>query len=188
MGERRKVRVLKGKSYEQYLIDIIASGQKKRKYSRLLHDLYLIPFRYSLWLDESREADGLDMREAYLDTFGFAGQRDFPEKCTVLEVLVAMCLRCERDVMGRSDKDRTDEWFWEMMYHARLTDYPDNLYRQREVCNIINRILDRKYDKNGDGSFFYIPGDNRNWRKADLWMQMMWQMDKKLEDEGFYDF
>ena len=184
MGERRKVR-LNSKSYEDYLLNIVCTPKDKYKYSRMLHELYLTPYHSSIRLDQSRITDGLDMREAFLDECGFAGHRTFPVQCTVLEVLVAMCLRCERDIMCEPNRDKTARWFWDMMYFSNLADYPDNTFNREAVRDILDGILKHAYTRNGYGGFFYIPESNENMRKMDLWSQMMHYIDRELGDDVF---
>ncbi len=154
----------------------------------MLDLLYLTPYVSTNRLDQSREVDGLDMREAYLDAHGFAGTRGLPGQCTVLEVLVALCVRCERDITCEPSRDKTAKWFWDMMYYSGLCEYPNRAkWDDSEVLDILERVLRHKYDRDGRGSFFHIKHVDTDMRKLDLWSQMMRYIDEEIGD-AFFDF
>ena len=127
-------------------------------------------------LDENRDKDGRALRVK------FANDSEWPLEevlgvlegpCSVLEMLVAMAMRIETDILyDAAYGDRTGEWFWMILNNAHLN-MNDDEYYQIYIDQVLNTILSRWYDKNSEGSFFPVKNTcGRDWRKTDLWMQM----------------
>lgn len=141
---------------------------------RRLHD---IPFRYSIPLDANRVSDAINLRyrfgrELHIEQSIIASEIDCRE-ASVLEVLIALAIRIELDVMDNEYTDYTPKWFWIMIDNMELLD-PDDFDEQVDV------FLDRLYTKTGCGGPFRFNVDyiskhpDRDMRTSELWDQAMW--------------
>jgi hypothetical protein len=108
--------------------------------------------------------------------FIFEGGREdskFPPFCSVLEMMIALAKRWEDNVMYDPDYgDRTAEWFWIMMRNLGFTWLDDMRFDPVEANYITDRLLDREYDKDGQGGLFRIKNPNIDMRNTEIWYQM----------------
>lgn len=155
-------------------------GRSYRKLLRLLHDT---DFYYSIPMDGNREADGIDLRyrfgyECSFDDSMIATYLD-DKPCSVLEMMIALAIRCEKNIMDDPDiGDRTGEWFWDMIDSLGLSDMDDDDYDELYSRDVIKRFLDRKYKWNGDGGLFRIKRPRGDMRDVEIWCQMCWYLDE----------
>ena len=128
--------------------------------------------------DANREQDGMDLREDFADDSEWR-KEDILEAlagpCSVLEMLVALAMRIERDIMYTPDDgDRTGEWFKLMLDNMKLLPMTDTDYFQPYVDQILEDIMSRHYKKNSKGSIFPVKNtQGKDWRNTEIWMQMM---------------
>ena len=127
-------------------------------------------------------AEVLPWAKTILDGHRFDADMDAP--CTVLEMLIALAIRCESDIMhDDACGDRTRLWFWEMIKNLGLIDYTDDAYMydksgsfDSEVNHIIDIFLERRYDKHGRGGAFPLRKYRTNYysdqRKVEIWYQL----------------
>lgn len=150
-------------------------------YSRLMHILHEIDFTYLIPMDGDRAEDGCDLRyrfayENNLDGRIVATYLD-TRPCTVLEMMVALAVRCEESIMDDPDiGDRTGHWFWVMIDTLGLYDMTDDAFDEHEVRLVIRRFLDRKYDFDGSGGLFQVPGTVDDMRDVTIWYQMCYYL------------
>lgn len=161
--------------YLNWLYDLVCTDSKTASYHELFGALYGTKYYYIHPLDENRIYDGLDMRKIY------ASKRRNSEKvfdiinslpCSVLEVMVGTCYRCENTIATNSDfGDRTGQWFWVMIKNLGLEGLADGRFDERKFNRAMDIFLNRKYDHDGKGGPFYIRNSKRDMRELDLWMQ-----------------
>lgn len=174
-------------------------GRDSREYGcywRLIKRLYFHPFyvnsnrRSQTYKDVNRIMDGLDLRDQFVNDFGFNnyissnGDSRFYEfisedsACSMLEMLVAFALRIQSDIMWDPDNDdRTPLWFWTMLENAGvdLKAYRDEYFNENcmmELAEICSRIVNRTYTKTGMGSLFPLKNYKKDLRRVELWYQM----------------
>ena len=164
----------------------------------LLRKLYEIEFYATLERDNDRLYDGLDMRNGYdnyiQEGFGYfvgkdyiltEAQRNAP--CSVLEMMVGMCEYFENHVMSNDIYgNRFGKWFWMMLENAGLTFLNDASYTHEAddyIASVIRRICDRRYEANGDGSFFPLRNPKRDMRTVDLWYQLQWYVTENFNGD-----
>lgn len=176
--------------YFGWLCDLVDKGEfsPKLSYSQLLGTLYSTSFRYYLPLDASRAEDGISLR------YRFGSEFDIPRlviqdeldnrKCSVLEMLIALCLRCEEHIMhDEAVGDRTAKWFWDILENMHLTDYDDAIFDSVKVLDIVERFVTRNYKPNGEGGIATFTDCEYDLREVEIWDQMMWWLNYVLEDE-----
>ena len=102
-------------TYFDWLVYQISPDYHMReRYSELLFALYSTEFFWALPRDINRAKDGLDLRKQYEREVG--SEIDIFGPCTCLEMMIALAIRCENELMYDPDfGDRTDQWFWMMI-------------------------------------------------------------------------
>ena len=98
--------------------------------------------------------------------------------CSVLEMMVALSLRCEEEIMDDPNiGDRTRQWFWGMVVSLGLGAMHDDRFDKKYVDETIERFLKRKYEYDGRGGLFTIKDSNRDLREVEIWYQLCWYLD-----------
>lgn len=144
-----------------------------KAYRSLFETLLDIPFVVVHPMDDNRFKDGLELRESYFKYYDFDVE-DIMDDCTVLEALIALAYRMEKDIMapahGEFDCFR---WFWGMIERLGLTEFDEDGYDEGWIRQIIDRFLYRKYEKNGkNGGIFPLHFCEEDVREMELWDQM----------------
>lgn len=152
-------------------------------YSLLLHKLYSSEFVWTIPFDAHRADDGIQLR------YRFGRENGIPDPeicakldtmpCSVLEMIVALAIRCEEHIMGdASIGNRTPLWIHTMLESMGLLGYQNQVFDEREVDTILDIFLNRRYSRIGEGGLFTIPDlePERDMRTAEIWNQMNWYM------------
>lgn len=165
--------------YFKWLCDIVCGGRfsKNISYDKLLKCLHSIEFRVLIPNDINRAKDGVDLRRRYyLQTSNYAG---LSCPCTVLEMMVALTIRCEESIMDNpSFGDRTGQWFWEMIRTLGLSNITDDYFDEAYVREKIDIFMDRQYEPDGQGGLFKIKHCRRDLRTVEIWYQLCWYLDQ----------
>ena len=161
--------------YFKSLLEIIKADEQPRgTYRWLLEKLYDTPFVWVLERDANRALDGLALRKELMSSYD-------SDSCSVLEMMIALAIRCENDIMQDDDYgNRTSEWFWMMIDNLGLLPMTDQNYNESVVEYVINRFMYRQYDALGNGSIFYLNSCKTDMRKVELWYQMCWFLDEHM--------
>lgn len=153
-------------------------------YRYLIDALLNIPFRYTIENDDNRLADGLCLRSQYEYETGNALQTNARYKpCSVLEVVIALAMRCEEIMTDYRFGDRVPLWFWTMLNSLGLLGQNDNDFDQVFVDIVIDRFLNRAYAKNGKGGLFTVSQPYENMRVVEIWCQCQWFLDEVINNE-----
>lgn len=144
-------------------------------YKRLFTFLHDVEFTYFVPHDENRAADGIGLR------YRFCSNNDIEHlehclsgPCSVLEMMVALAIRCEERIMCDFRKgDRTSQWFWNMIRSLGLSGMTDYNFDEYLVKDVISRFLNREYDRNGKGGLFTIRRWDRDARDVEIWHQLL---------------
>ena len=160
-----------------------------KSYQLLLKRLHDTPFLYILDRDENRAKDGIDLRYRFgreNDIDRSEIERYFDEApCSVLEMMIALAIRCEEHIMANSDLgDRTGRWFWAMIANLGLSLQMDGNYSQRKIDDVLECFLSREYSPNGEGGLFAVQGSRFDLRHVEIWYQAMWYLEEVLKNQG----
>lgn len=154
--------------------------KSKISYRRLFIFLNSVEFVYTIPRDENRYSDGVCLRDRFINEMDFNPKEfdDLDSPCSVLEMMVALSIRCEESIMSNDEYgDRTPQWFWGMINTLGLGWMSDDKFDHREAEEIVDRFLNHDYSKNGKGGLFYIRNSNRDARKLEIWAQMCRYLD-----------
>lgn len=148
-------------------------------YRNLFMQLHNTEFVYSIPKDENRAGDGLRLRYRFSLVFDYDDIEIYlNEPCSVLEMIIALAIRCEEDIMDNPEYgDRTGQWFWRMMASLGLTSMCDNHYDRDYVNTVIDIFLNREYEPNGKGGLFTIKNCDQDLRDVEIWYQLCWFID-----------
>lgn len=161
-------------------------GQKKSKYGsydKLLIFLHNTEFTWTIDMDSNRASDGRELRRRFgqekklsretVDNF-------LNGPCSVLEMMIALANRCERDIMSDPEAgNRTGQWFWEMVANLGLGQMTDGRYDEDKTRRVIFHFLTRSYEPDGKGGLFTVHNCRFDLRTVEIWCQAMWYLDEQ---------
>lgn len=170
--------------YNEWLFDSVGPHRfaEHSSYWRLITRLHETEFRYSIRNDENRAQDGIDLRYRFALKCGYEYSYDFVMEClhgpcSVLEMMVALAIRCEEHIMDDPDiGDRTQQWFWNMIVNLGLGSMTDDRYDEDFVDRRIETFLNREYEPNGKGGLFTVDNARRDLRNVEIWYQLCWYL------------
>lgn len=173
--------------YDQWIVSMATAWcSEYGNYSELMGYLHLIPFYATVQLDENRGADGKDLRLRFTETnpeytYNTAYLYLMDYDPTMLEVMVALAIRCEENIMRDNDiGDRSYEWFYSMLCSSGLDVCTNEHFDEELVCTIVDNILERKYARNGKGGLFTLSNPPKDLRKVEIWYQLLWYLDEVI--------
>ena len=165
--------------YFNWMYDMVFT-KRAPSYVRLLSQ----EFTYNIRLDGNRADDGLYLRYRFKQENHLRAvdvDRCLTGKCSVLEMMVALCLRIEEDIMDDPVKgNRIHKWFHVMLKSLGLLDMDDAYFDERYADKVITRFLNREYEPNGAGGLFRIKDCPYDLRSVEIWYQMCWYFDSIL--------
>ena len=149
---------------------------KSISYRKLLKHLHEIEFTWLLHMDENRAQDGMDLRYRFAYDYVSPAmvESELTGPCSVLEMMVALAIRCEDFMDDPQIGDRTGQWFWSMVVSLGLGSMTDDRYNKDYVDEVIDIFLNREYAPNGKGGLFTLRRCNRDLRDVEIWHQMTW--------------
>lgn len=154
-------------------------------YRYLFSYLHHIDFTYSISMDGNRSEDGMDLRYR----FGYEKSYESPmitaflddRPCSVLEMMVALSIRCEEIMADQDAGNRVGQWFWSMILNLGLDSMNDFNFDETYTNNVITNFLERRYEPNGKGGLFTVKHCRYDLRSVEIWYQMCWYLDEILQ-------
>lgn len=174
-------------AYFEWMYQLVCEERNSERlsYRKLLYLLHDTDFTYTIPMDSNRAEDGTDLRYR----FGYENAYDGSmiatylddRLCSVLEMMVALAIRCEEHIMYDPDiGNRTGQWFWNMIDNLRLGNMDDGRFDKKYVKNVIQKFLNRAYKRNGEGGLFTVKHYRKDLRTVEIWYQMCWYLDENL--------
>lgn len=169
--------------YFEWMYQLIYDNRicRRAPYGLLLRSLYDKDFSYTIALDGNRAEDGVNLR------YRFGYEHNYPDAmiaaylddrpCSVLEMLIALALRCEKHIMDSDEGDRTGQWFWDMIENLGLLSMNNYNFNKNHVDRRIDIFLNREYERDGKGGLFTVEHPRRDLRCVEIWYQMCWYLD-----------
>lgn len=171
--------------YFDWLYDYVCTSRNipGLSYRKLFSTLHNIEFTYILDNDANRYDDGIELRRRFaLEKLGYTvddkdGYRYILDilrgSCSVLEMIVALSLRCEEQIMDDPRYgNRLKQWFWSMIKTIGLQTMTDDNFDFDFVQHKIYIFLNRQYEPDGTGGLFYIPDTGEDMRELSIWAQL----------------
>lgn len=153
--------------YFTYLGGLV--GEEADNYFNMLNILHNMDFYSLIPNDDNRGEDGKQIRDEFHLSVNI-------RNCTVLEMLIGLSIRLEFETAQSQWEKTVAEWFWILIDNLGLTIFDDDMYKSMkprgEIEEIVQRLLDRKYEKNGNGGLFPLKYPKKDQRKVEIWYQM----------------
>ena len=163
--------------YYHWLMGLLDDEYISDMYQKLTYDMFETEFKWTVAYDSNRASDGVYLRRLYFRETGSEVDEDLG--CSVLEMFIALCQKCDEELMYDPDQNYGPAyWFWVILENMGLDNYDDYNYDRDSVDTILARFLDRDYEKNGFGGPFYVCNSVCDFRDRDLW----WQLNSFLEE------
>jgi len=157
-------------NYFEFLKELVDAP---KEYSILLRHLYETEFYPLVPNDDNRCADGQQLRNNFIDEVGLQRPSSMPEiTCNVLEMMIGLSNRLEFELMGGRYERPASKWFWVLVDNIGLTHCTDAGYKGEYVNNVVSRLLDRQYMRDGRGGLFPLQHPHKDQRRVEIWYQM----------------
>lgn len=168
--------------YFNWLYDKVCEDRfsDKISYRKLLMRLHDTKFTYLLDRDKNRADDGIGLRRRFANDYTCIDEADayLTESCSVLEMMLALAIRCEETIMDDpAYGDRTTQWFWGMIVNLGLGSMTDDNFDKQFVTSVLKKFLNREYEPNGHGGLFYVRNCEYDLRDVEIWIQLCWYID-----------
>lgn len=173
------------RKYFEWLCSFVKPFVLNRSYRFLMLHLFRTDFYAVIPMDENRASDGIELRyrfgrEKRIRMSDIADVLDVKD-CSVLEMMVALSLRCEEQIVDEPDVgDRTRKLFWSMINNLGLNRMDDESYDSFEVEDRLDIFLNREYKPDGTGGLFKLRRTRHDLRNVEIWYQMMWYLSENL--------
>ena len=170
--------------------DDIGQDVSNISYRKLLMYLHGKSFMVIIPMDQNRVRDGVDLRYIFADEVGYSQQdvdEAFPDRndCSILELMIALSLRCEDNIMFDYDLgNRVGQWFWSMIVSLGFGGMTDNHFNRQYADGIVSVFLTRSYKKNGEGGLFTISDKSKDMRTIEIWYQMCFYLNELIEENN----
>ena len=168
--------------YFEWLLKKVTNNLKTFKYWKLSEWLFNEPFVWSIRNDENRAVDGLGLRREYISTGQTLSRNIADRPCSILEMLIALSIRCDQDILGDPDVYKGGKLFWIMIDNLGLDVYDDQWFKEDDVADIIDIWLSRRFDTRGNGSIFPCQKPCQNHRKVEIWVQMCDYLNENFDE------
>jgi hypothetical protein len=164
-------------AYLQWLIESFVEDPAfvgfRDPYEILYRQMHRKAYYFIVDYDENRAADGVYLRDMYLDLFDRGEVPQGP--CSFLEFLIGVSMRLS-GMLADGEPLPVSQYFWELLNRLGLNEFTDELYRedatQFQVDAIMVDFMDRRYDRCGKGGLFPLTPPCRDQRKVEVWYQM----------------
>lgn len=167
--------------YFEWMYEMLCGDKypSETSYRKLLGYLHSVEFTYTIWKDENRAIDGENLRRQFAHQYEEVRDADryITGPCSVLEMMIALAIRCESIMDDSEIGDRTAEWVWRMILNLGLGYMRDDRYDPDKVRDIVIRFLEREYEPDGRGGLFRIRDCEDDLRNVEIWVQLMWYLD-----------
>lgn len=168
-------------NYFKWLSGLVCGNRysKEISFDKLLRYLHNTEFRYLILKDENRAEDGIALRYRFGHAHGLRDVQLYLDgPCSVLEMMVALAIRCEEDIMDNPEiGNRIGQWFWGMVVNLGLGSMTNFNFDERLAEDIIERFLEREYSFDGKGGLFTIRDCDADLRDVEIWIQLCWYLD-----------
>lgn len=173
---RMRIREQINSDYFEWMYGLMCDGRfsKSVSYRQLFNFLHDAEFVYFIPYDENRATEGVTLRYHYCLLHNCEDMEHYlTGPCSVLEMMVALAINCEKLMDDPDIGDRTAQWFWGMINNLGLGSMSDSNYNEWHVNDVVTRFLDREYEPDGRGGLFTVRNWDRDMRKAEIWHQLM---------------
>jgi hypothetical protein len=163
--------------YYNWLCDLVEIKQRDKSYWLLSNELFNKDFYWSVPNDDNRAFEAKNLREQFCEEVGLEYDLDdFPEEVSMFELIIGLAYRCYSIMEDTLAGMEMSDWFWKILSNVGLDKYTDDAFYglkgQELVVKILDKIIDRDYERSGKGGLFPLKYSKKDQRKVELWYQM----------------
>ena len=163
-------------AYFEWLCELIGDGCGQ-KYGYLLRTLHAKNFFWTVPNDDNRAFEGKELRCKFCEENNiFYDYEQFNMAASMLELIIGLAYRCESIMADQRDNWTMPFWFWKILGNVGLDKFTDKTsdgrYESVKINEILDKIIDRTYNRNGIGGLFPLKRGRKNQKKVELWYQM----------------
>ena len=179
---RNELKTIIKKEYFDWIYSI-GNNSSAISYHELFTFLHEIKFISVLKDDRNRAMDGENLRWRFAYLTGRDKVFDdisecLKGRCSVLEMMTALAIRCEEEIMDDPRKgNRTNQGLWLMLNNMGLGGMYDGHFDEDEVKKKVTIMMERSYSPDGRGGLFRIYNCPADLRDVDIWTQLCWFLD-----------
>lgn len=175
-------------AYYSWLCDLVDVTRPTRSYDILTRKLHDTRFYWSVPNDDNRAFEARNLREAFCEENNVEYIFEyFDTGCSILELLVALAYRCESIMVDQYGDMPMRKWYWDMLGNVGLSKFTDEVWNDIDgdfnVDQVLIRINDRTYKRNGQGGLFPLNHAKKDQRSVELWYQMNAYLVENYYDE-----
>ena len=142
-----------------------------RTHWSLARQLFTKEFVWIVPNDDNRVEDGRDLRHEFLEASEILDPS--PEwiglGCSFLEMLIGLSRRLSFETDGEPR-----EWFWQLIENLDIY-HNDQVYNnaiRKQIDDVLERVIWRTYNYNGQGGLFPLEMADSDQRKVEIWYQL----------------
>lgn len=153
--------------YRQFADPEVASSS--RTFWKLATCLFKKEFIWFVPNDDNRVEDGRYLRYEFIEDLGLEDiDPDWMELgCSMLELMIGLSRR-----LSFQDEGEPSEWFWHLIKNLGLRYSDRGRFPNEVVEEVLDSVIWRAYEPNGDGGFFPLRRPDRDQRDVELWYQL----------------
>lgn len=153
-------------------------------HNHLLNILHSIEYVPVMLMDLNRYNDGIAIRNDYFTAFG-EDSNIIDSPCSFLEFLYALARRMNY-IYAMVDEDRTQDCFWTLINNMGLGQIDDSTPNidDQYVHSCVDKIIHRRFKKDGSDGLFPLDNPRTNQRNVDIWSQMNQYLTEVMTKEG----
>lgn len=175
--------------YFRYLCDLANVNAEKNSYYLLANTLHKKHFYSIIPNDDNRIGDGKALRTRFVQNSEYIDYESIDGPCTFLEFLIGLAIRMSFTLEDTDDDAYIGKYFHELLENCGLSEASDDNYYSTDfdqdmVDAILDKILERRYKKDGFGGLFPIKTWTKNdqdQRKVEIWYQMSRYLNEKTD-------
>lgn len=167
--------------YDWLVYNVAPDYHLREKYSKLFFALYSTEFFWVVPRDRNRALDGQDLRNRFEQDTGLYCDKYGP--CCCFEMIFALAIRCENELMYMYDsdsEDQTERWFWMVIENLGLDIYDDEFFQEEEVDYVLYRFMSRDYGPDLEFCAFPLTNYISNYEKIELTYQLNYYIKEKF--------
>jgi hypothetical protein len=161
------------RDYFDWLCDYISiPGVRTSDYISVLKFIYTMPFIAVHVRDINRIKDAINLRNEFNNEMDIVADLSEETDASVLEVLVALSIRCERDIIGEPGSEMWGRLFWEMLHNLKI-DVTNDRFAEDEIEEKVDNWMRRNYKFDGTGGIFPLRKKPQiDQTEVEIWYQM----------------
>jgi hypothetical protein len=144
--------------------------ESPQTHTKLLKLLFTKEFVWIVPNDDNRLEDGKNLRLDFIhdQDLGEVDPHWMNLGCSVLELMVGLSRQLSFMAEGEPRY-----WFWRLLGNLGLKNCSDDRRIPRtRIADILDRVVFRQYDPDGDGGLFPLHNPQENQREVELWYQL----------------